>query len=259
MRHSFDWTYRHISAKEYSEKLGIPKNKGECQVEIKVKRDKNANYKLIIDSDVIERIMGSSKNATAYKVAEDVRKFEIDKYWQRTLYFWGIITAIYVAYFNVLKELCCSDGFEQQIHGTIPLVVLSALGTFFCFSWFLASKGSKHWQENWENHIDMLENEITGPLFKIHKHASSYSVSKINIMAGCILSLCSFCLFIFESFQLIQNCMPINGVFSILILTLVILAATAVLFFYAKYVKGNKKEHGQIDFDYKEFKEMHEE
>ena len=28
------------------------------------------------------------------------------------------------------------------------------------------NRGSKHWQENWENHVDMLEDEMVGPLYK---------------------------------------------------------------------------------------------
>ena len=28
------------------------------------------------------------------------------------------------------------------------------------------NRGSKYWQENWENHIELLEDKITGPLYK---------------------------------------------------------------------------------------------
>ncbi|MGH8568044.1 MAG: hypothetical protein ACREXU_08475, partial [Gammaproteobacteria bacterium] len=28
------------------------------------------------------------------------------------------------------------------------------------------NRGSKFWQENWENHVDLLEDQIMGPLYK---------------------------------------------------------------------------------------------
>ncbi|MBQ4331978.1 MAG: hypothetical protein IJC31_09090 [Spirochaetaceae bacterium] len=79
----------------------------------------------------------------AYEVAADIRKFEIELFWKRATFFWAFITAIYVAYFQVLTQI------HQNEHGYISLVVLAALGLFFCVSWVLSSKGSKHWQENW--------------------------------------------------------------------------------------------------------------
>jgi len=45
------------------------------------------------------------------------------------------------------------------------------------------NKGSKFWQQNWEAHIDILEKEISGPLYKTLNYRNSkpiYSVSKIN-------------------------------------------------------------------------------
>lgn len=53
----------------------------------------------------------------------------------------------------------------------------------FSLSWILVNKGSKKWQENWEAHIDMLEDKITGPIYKIvlDKEKYNYSVSKINL------------------------------------------------------------------------------
>ena len=41
--------------------------------------------------------------------------------------------------------------------------------------------GSKKWQENWEKHIDMLEDEVTGPIYKTVWNGTAYSVSQINI------------------------------------------------------------------------------
>ena len=73
-------------------------------------------------------------------------------------------------------------------------LVVACIGFVFTFAWHLANRGSKYWQENWENHLDLLEDKVTGPLYTTllerprHINASekyitgplSVSVSKIN-------------------------------------------------------------------------------
>ncbi|MBQ6566240.1 MAG: hypothetical protein IJL80_04215 [Treponema sp.] len=160
---SFNWNRRKISPAEYEKQIGIPSsNAAKTEFTVTVNKGSNDCYTVKVEQDFLDALHGS-KHLSAYTVASDIRKFEIDKYWQRTLYFWGFITAIYMAYFNALKEFYCNECTGERFHGSLPLVILSALGLFFCVSWLLASKGSKHWQENWENHLDLLEDDITGP------------------------------------------------------------------------------------------------
>jgi hypothetical protein len=48
---------------------------------------------------------------------------------------------------------------------------------------YLSASGSKFWQENWESHIDMLEDEIEGRLHKtvwLQNGQTRWSVSRIN-------------------------------------------------------------------------------
>lgn len=70
--------------------------------------------------------------------------------------------------------------------------------------WYLANRGSKYWQKNWEEHVNFLEDISIGPLFKtvlnprnskLHRISMEYpySVSKINQ----ILSLLVFFIWIF--------------------------------------------------------------
>ena len=80
-----------------------------------------------------------------------------------------------MAYYKVFVDI-----YEKE-HGLLPLLVLACLGFIFSVAWILVNKGSKHWQENWENHIDLLEDSVTGPLHKIYKHNVSYSGSKVNL------------------------------------------------------------------------------
>jgi hypothetical protein len=76
-------------------------------------------------------------------------------------------------------------------------VVAICLGLVFSFAWYCANRGSKQWQQNCEFHADLLEDDVTGPLYKtvirqpkptrfIEKNKTlvsgpgSFSVSKVN-------------------------------------------------------------------------------
>ncbi|PKG56339.1 hypothetical protein [Shewanella sp. GutDb-MelDb] len=129
------------------------------------------------------------REKVALEHALDIRKFEIELYWKRATYFWTFIGATLAGFVAVQNF----DGSTRQNMS----VILSSLGLVFSFSWVLVNRGSKFWQENWEKHVDMLEDKITGPLYKIvlsrnsetktddsMSHllsgASEISVSKIN-------------------------------------------------------------------------------
>jgi hypothetical protein len=124
----------------------------------------------------------------AHELALDIRKFEIQLYWHRTAYFWALIAAAYAGYFVVQS----SEYIEDR---SFIAFVIACIGFVFSVAWFFVNRGSKFWQENWENHVDMLEDDIAGPLYKtilqrpakepdwFERHIygpSSKSVSKIN-------------------------------------------------------------------------------
>ena len=193
-----------------------------------------------------------SKQEKAYETAADIRKFEIDKYWSRTGYFWAFIVSIYGAYFAVLTKMYkiekehCPPGF---LHGEIPLLVLAALGLFFSFSWYLANNASRHWQENWEEHMDLLEDEITGPLYKTYLSDKSYSVSKINILASKVICFCAFCLLQFEFWNFVKGKLRLNGYFAIFLVIVFCLISFFSLFVIARNARGNSKLSGIISFE----------
>lgn len=130
------------------------------------------------DKDKIER---------ALQHALDIRKFEISLYWQRGTYFWTLIAVTFAGYFAVLSA-------EHMNNKEFNAYIIGCVGLIFSLAWFLTNRGSKYWQENWENHVDMLEDLITGPLYKtvLHRPKSTslmaraiegpapYSVSQIN-------------------------------------------------------------------------------
>lgn len=124
---------------------------------------------------------------SAFAQASDIRKFEIELYWKRATYFWALIAVAFAGFFAV-----AAANFSEG--KALFLTVITSAGFVFTFAWFSANKGSKYWQENWENHLDLLEDSVTGPLYKsflerreekdfYEKYITGpqrYSVSKIN-------------------------------------------------------------------------------
>jgi len=118
--------------------------------------------------------------ALAY--ALDIRKFEIELYWKRATYFWAFIASAFAGYALTYRKSTDNDPWLS--------LLFSALGFVFSFAWYLANRGSKFWQNNWERHVDLLEDITLGPLYKviavetisgnILNSPGQFSVSKIN-------------------------------------------------------------------------------
>jgi hypothetical protein len=128
----------------------------------------------------------SERQREALKQALDVRKFEIDTYWKRATYFWTLIAVTFGGYFAL--------GGQPNPDGSF---LVGCLGLLFSAGWYLVNRGSSSWQRNWEGHVDLLEDEVMGPLHKtlINRKAQPfadfagpypYSPSRVNI----ILSIC---------------------------------------------------------------------
>jgi hypothetical protein len=99
------------------------------------------------------------KEGAALAHALDIRKFEIDLYWKRATYFWTFIGATFAGFLAVQSSTVSN---KEDLS-----VLLSCLGLVFSFAWFCVNRGSKYWQENWEKHVDMLEDSEIGPLYKV--------------------------------------------------------------------------------------------
>lgn len=168
-------------------------------------------------------------NKNAFNNSLDIRKFEIDLYWKRATYFWTFIGATFAGYITLQSSSIKSDN--------NILLLITCLGMIFSLSWLCVNKGSKFWQENWENHVDLLEDSNTGPLYKtvisnklessnqeklksffVGSHA--YSVSKINQIISLYITILWFILIINECWVNYNN----NGfsLFGIVILVLTI-------------------------------------
>jgi hypothetical protein len=141
----------------------------------------------------------------AFKKAWETRNFEIDKFWQRSMFFWGFIALIFTGYVTVV-----TGKSYKLIKGMYIDFYLILLGIIFSVAWLLVIKGSKRWQENWEKHIDCLEDEITGPLYKTlyYKGKNYYSVSRITqILAGVVIGTWCFLLFqyFYNNFNILKK------------------------------------------------------
>jgi len=96
--------------------------------------------------------------AAALERAHEIRQFEIELYWKRANYFWLLQAAVFAAVGLTWRP-------DSGLPPFIP-VALSGLGLLTAYGGWLATQGSKFWQRNWEHHIDMLEGEFEGDLYK---------------------------------------------------------------------------------------------
>ena len=98
----------------------------------------------------------------ALKQALDIRKFETDLYWKRATYFWAFIASAFIAYFSVAnKKLAWLPVSKNE-----ALFIIAVFGLFLSFCWFCINKASQYWIRNWEHQVELLEDEIIGPLYK---------------------------------------------------------------------------------------------
>jgi hypothetical protein len=76
---------------------------------------------------------------------------EVERFWKRSLFFWGFIAAAFVGY-GVLIEKADKD---------LPLAV-SCFGLVCSVAWTLANRGSKNWQNVWEHKVRVTEVDALG-------------------------------------------------------------------------------------------------
>lgn len=130
-------------------------------------------------SDQYFEAIGTKDKATlkaALVAAHDIRKFEIELYWKRATYFWLLQAAIFTALGFMWH------GQDADAAGLVPLG-LTSLGFLTAIASWFAAEGSKFWQENWERHIDILEDNQGVLLHKtawVGRDGIRWSVSGTN-------------------------------------------------------------------------------
>jgi hypothetical protein len=136
----------------------------------------------------------------ALEKAHEIRQFEIRLYWQRSLFFWGFDVAFYVAFIAILPS-------ENAKDLTLISLAIAFMGLCTTIIWFFIAKGSKSWVENFELHIDMLEDGITGKFHKtiLGKINGFYSVSKIQADFIILVGMLWFVLLVWAADQLLAG------------------------------------------------------
>lgn len=112
------------------------------------------------------------------EVALQTRAFEIELFWKRSIFFWGFISVAFAGY-----------GAFRAAHSDLAIVV-ACFGLVCSTAWTLLNRGSKYWQEAWEQKVERYEYVITGRVFSVQEpveakglwlQARRYSVSKLLI------------------------------------------------------------------------------
>lgn len=139
------------------------------------KAKKKKGPKEIDEQDYKKDFIDVDKNQieAAFNKAWEAKNIETDLYWKRATYFWALQAVSFAGYFSVSESV-------KQVTAPEGLFIIICIGFITSMALALINKGSKTWQRYWEIHIDMLEDKVTGPLFKTTTTNKTYSTTKIN-------------------------------------------------------------------------------
>jgi hypothetical protein len=196
------------------------------------------------------KTLGISKDSPlrrgALERAHKLRAFEIEHYWKRATYFWGFQVAIFAAFGLVWKEQPSSGSRWAPI-----AVTLGVLGFLTAIANALSARGSRFWQENWEKHIDMLEDEIEGRLYKtvwLKDSKRSYSVSRVNEnLSYCFIGFW-FLAMLYTSLKVLKH-FSTQDPWILLVIAIVLVAGTVLLLWQTSKLYGTRpKSDGSHDY-----------
>ncbi|MBX3594278.1 hypothetical protein [Sphingomonas sp.] len=125
-----------------------------------------------------------ARREAALKRAYELRSFEIELFWKRATFFFAAQVAMFAALAVAMRDPAAFN---------LAVLPIAAIGVLTSWLGWLSAQGAKFWQENWERHIDALEDEFEGSLHKIvwtGAGAARFSVSRAQIAQ-------SLCLLIF--------------------------------------------------------------
>jgi hypothetical protein len=157
----------------------------------------------------------SNPKKDALARAHDLRKFEIENYWKRATYFWAFQVAAFALLGLIWKDVGDLDR--------LALLVPAGLGAISAQVAWITAKGSKFWQENWEAHVDLLEQDVEGRMTQVvlSKEGAQYSVSAVNQHFMFLLMLGWIGIFVVVVFEPIETWLrPHASVLALLALAL---------------------------------------
>lgn len=205
-----------------------------------------------------DKTLCRKKAEAALKRAHDIRKFEITMLWERARYVATFQTLLFAALGVAFSaEILAPDASSENQKSTVYILrpIICVVGVYSSFFWCLINKGSKFWHENWERHIDFLEDEFEGKLHKTVLYESGrqpYSVSRVNISISQMFFVAWFALLAiiaFDSLQVIKYCcdsLHVSDSFCVFALMAIIVVSLFVLRQMLKTKFKNRGEDGKI-------------
>ncbi len=213
---------------------------------IVVAEKKNAGYK---DVNNYQEMFSDEKMINnAVKNALDIRKFEIGLYWKRASYFWAFILLAFTAYFTI------SDSIFTNVN-EIRLIV-SSIGLIFSISWYYVNRGSKYWQNNWEQHVDNLEDNYMGPIYRIILKRDEFkfthllgpypfSVSRINQVINLYIIFIWIYLLVNSLSNIFKLYEPVEH-FNVLVILMALIISVILLSTFGQSGKGESTKKMQM-------------
>lgn len=129
------------------------------------------------------------KREKALEYAIQERRLEIELYWKRATYIITLNAAALTAFFLAAK-------IDDQKSQTLLMILIGVFGMVVSFVAMGINFGGKFWQQHWERMVELLENDVIGPLYKTatdREKKSSWdtsvpiSVTKANLILSCLL------------------------------------------------------------------------
>lgn len=122
-----------------------------------------------------------SEQERRLELAVETRKFEIELFWRRSVFFWGFISAAFVGFATL-----------DRLDSRLLALVIACFGLVCSVAWTLVNRGSKYWQENWEQKVNREEVPVLGGKFFAQQEpvegwksfwlrSRRFSVSKLTI------------------------------------------------------------------------------
>jgi len=106
-----------------------------------------------------------------FDVALQTRNLEISLLWQRSLFFWGLISATFIAYVAAIG---------RHEPDNLATVSVASFGAICSLAWTCVNRGSKYWQQSWEAKLvkaenDALRSSLFVEVYKPDRHKRHFS------------------------------------------------------------------------------------
>lgn len=124
-----------------------------------------------------------------------------------------------------------------------PIIIgLAGLGILTAIASALAARGSRFWQNNWEKHIDVLEDFVEGRLYKtvwLTQGKVSFSVSRINQYLSYYFSIFWIGVSIFVAWKTLAHpCVSLAVVAYVVLIGMFVLVGIVLLFGQTTDLRG---------------------